>query len=267
MQPIFNEYNSFLKDNNLDFQVEEGMYWLDRQIIKAYDKNTGELRKLARIYVDEDLGLTLKRYKYKEFEIESWQETITRQEDRINQLEQESLNLIKEKLEKYKDRTPYVLTSDGKDSVVTEHLVQKIVPDVESVFNNTSLDIAATYKHIKSKDNTIIVNPKEGFHQWLRKNMIPTRISRACCRIFKEGETVSYFNENEKIIFFMGMRNQESSHRSGYVDEWRNDIWGYRKWDGVLPIRKWTEEDIWLYTLKNNLYINYKYKQGYGRVG
>ena len=67
---------------------------------------------------------------------------------------------------------------------------------------------------------------------------------------------------------WMGMRNEESATRSGYHDEWINEQeWGKTCWQGILPIRKWTEMDVWLYTIWKNIDINPKYKKGYARVG
>lgn len=63
------------------------------------------------------------------------------------------------------------------------------------------------------------------------------------------------------------MRNEESVTRSEYQDIWYNPQWADLTWVGVLPIRKWTELELWLYTIHNNLPINAKYKKGYQRVG
>ena len=57
MRPIFKEYIQFLKDNGIDLPIEEGFYWLDRQIIQAYDTQ-GNLHKLYRIKIDDDLNIT-----------------------------------------------------------------------------------------------------------------------------------------------------------------------------------------------------------------
>ena len=65
---------------------------------------------------------------------------------------------------------------------------------------------------------------------------------------------------------FLGMRNEESNGRSKYGDIWKNNKWD-EEWNGILPIRKWKELDVWLYTLHNNIEINPKYKKGYARVG
>ena len=59
MQPIFKEYIQFLKDNGVDLPIEEGYYWLDNQIIKAYDTK-GDLHKIARLKIDNELNITYK---------------------------------------------------------------------------------------------------------------------------------------------------------------------------------------------------------------
>ena len=79
---------------------------------------------------------------------------------------------------------------------------------------------------------------------------------------------VNQLDHDTPYLMFMGMRNEESNTRSGYGDEWINEAeWGSTKWQGILPIRKWTELDVWLYTLWRNIEINPKYRKGYARVG
>ena len=268
MLPIFNEYISFLNKNTSELNfLKEGYYWYDKSIIKAFNIN-GELIKIARIYCSDDLKITVKHYKHENVELESWNDTVKRNEDELLKLETESKNLIMNSIDKYKDRELAVLSSGGKDSTITTYLVRSICPDVKIIFNNTSLDCADTYLHIKKEDNLTIINPKEGFYQWRERiNFIPTRFTRACCGIFKEGAMIDYLDKDDKYLFFMGMRNQESSRRSSYGDEWKNHKWGNREWDAILPIRKWTEFQIWLYAIQKNIDINPKYKKGYSRVG
>lgn len=269
MNLIFNEYIEFLKQNKVDIpELKEGYYWLDRQIIKYYDKQ-GILHKIARLYVDEDMNITYKIYTYKPFEIESWQETVKRNIDTLKELESKSHNLIKNMLDKYKEYEPIILTSGGKDSSVTMHLVRDVKPNIKCIFNNTTLDCADTYRHVKTVDNIEIITPKFGFYQWVNKSPanIPSRIHRTCCSLFKENITIDKMNKEEKYLFFMGMRNQESNTRSGYGDEIKNPKWRSRDWLGILPIREWFEKDIWLYILWRGIDINSKYKKGYSRVG
>lgn len=267
MNLVWKEYIKFLKDNGLKYKLEEGFYWYDKSIIKAYDKQ-GNIHKIFRIYIDDELNLSFKFYKEEQFMLESWEDTVKRNEEKLLQLEKESLELISNSIEEYSERKVAVPSSGGKDSSVVTYLVKQVVESPEIIFNNTTLDVADTYLHIKKEDNLTIINPKEGFYQWRdRLNFIPTRFARSCCSIFKEGAMINYLPKDSKYLFFMGMRNDESSTRSGYTDNWKNTAWGNREWDAILPIRKWTEVDIWLYILMRNIDINPKYKKGYSRVG
>lgn len=273
MNLIWKEYTGFLKDNGIEIDLKEGYYWLDRQIIKAYDKQ-GTLHKIARIYIDDDLNVSCTQYKQKcEVQIESWEETICRNIDRLHELESNSVKLIKNSLLKYDGYIPIVLTSTGKDSELVRFLVDKTIRENNLdktpiiLFNNTSLDCADTYKMAKSIPNCKILNPKRGFYNMVKEHGTPSRHHRWCCSIFKEGSTKDYLDANDKYLFFYGMRNQESSTRADYQDERYDNGWGTRDWMGILPIREWSEEEVWLYTLWRNIKINPKYKQGYARVG
>lgn len=267
MLPIFNEYIHFLKDKGVDLPIEEGYYWIDRQIIKAYDIQ-GNLQKIYRLKIDEDLNITYTKYKNKKMVLVPWVKTIEKNQDKLMQIEEDSLNMIKNKLNKYKTYKPIILTSGGKDSIVTQYLVRQINSNITSMFNNTSLDCADTYLFIKKENNIWITNPKIGFYQWLKKyGNIPGRINRNCCGVFKEGEMLKYLDKNKKYLLFMGMRNQESNTRSEYKDEEYMSRWENRDWKAILPIRKWTEEEIWLYIFWKNLNFNTKYRKGYSRAG
>lgn len=268
MTPVYNEYITFLKDNGIKIDLREGYLWNDKTILKAYNKK-GELVKICKIKVNDDLSLELaydNKIDYEE--LESWEETVERKKEELKEIENHSLKLIETSVKIFEDREIAVLSSGGKDSSIVTYLVKKLVDSPRIIFNNTTLDCADTYKHIKKENNLQIINPKEGFYKWREKNnFVPTRFARACCTIFKEGAMVETLSKEDKYVFFMGMRNQESNTRSGYGDVWKNDKWGSREWDAILPIRSWTEEQIWLYAIMENIDINPKYKKGYTRVG
>ena len=94
MLPVFNDYIFFLKEKNkeLDF-LKEGIYWYDRSIIKAFDKK-GNIIKIARLKIDDDLNLEIKKYKNKNMELETWEDTINRNLNHLNQIEKESKVII-----------------------------------------------------------------------------------------------------------------------------------------------------------------------------
>ena len=275
MNPIYNEYIKFLRDTsgeNLPDLIE-GYFWLDKQIIKGFDLQGNE-HKFYRVKVSDDLKnvevVKLKNYdNISEVLLSSWEHLIELKKEHLIQLEDDSLNLIKEKMEKYNTYTPIIPVSMGKDSMLTCHLVRKLYPETKAIFNNTSLDCADTYRMVKRFPNCEIMNPEKGFYQYVESDrMIPTRFSRFCCRIFKVGVMVSQLDHDHSYLMWMGMRNEESNTRSDYSDEWINEReWGNTCWQGILPIRKWTEMDVWLYTIWKNIEINSKYKKGYSRCG
>lgn len=99
--------------------------------------------------------------------------------------------------------------------MVTLDIVQKWFPDIEVYFNNTSIDVADTYKMVKAHSDWTILNPDIGFYRYCKENhFIPTRFGRGCCTVFKEGKSIEYFNNEPQMLFFMGVRNGESNARA-----------------------------------------------------
>lgn len=89
MNPIFKEYCKFLKDK-IDLELEEGYYWLDNSIIKAFDKE-GNIHKLYRIVIDDDLSVTYKVPKgyssIEKIDIASWDDVVKMFEKEIRERE------------------------------------------------------------------------------------------------------------------------------------------------------------------------------------
>jgi len=275
MLPVFKEYISFLQSNgDLPVDLVEGYYWLDNQIIKAFNKKN-KIEKIFRINITDDLQVSFKPYaKVPKFEdLQSWEETYQYYKNEIHNKEAESLHVINTIIAKYPEHELILTTSKGKDSNLTEHLLDKIKNNYRKIFNNTTLDCADVYKAVKKDKSIEIATPKlsdgsyRSFYKMIRKYGVPSRHHRWCCTYFKEGATKQYLNGQNNVLFVMGMRNEESSTRSDYDFEWRNEQWTNKTWIGMLPIRKWTELELWLYTLHNNLEINSKYKKGYSRCG
>ena len=275
MNPIYNEYITFLRDvtgQTLE-DLKEGYFWLDNQIIKGFDKQ-GIEHKFYRVKVDNTLenvvSSRLTKYdKISDIDLASWEELISINKAHLEHLESETLQLIEEKSKKYSTYTPIIPVSMGKDSMLTCYLVRTLYPNTKAIFNNTSLDCPDTYLMVKRFPNCEIMNPNKGFYQFVKENnMIPTRFARFCCSIFKTGVMVKKLDHKHPYLMWMGMRNEESNTRSEYGDEWFNkQEWGNAVWKGILPIRKWTELDVWLYTIWRNIEIHPKYKKGYSRCG
>lgn len=276
IQPIYQEYINFLKDHNINLDwLEEGYYWLDNGIVKGFEQD-GTLKKIASIKtsINQDKNskyhykLTLK-YNNPINNPMSWEQTVNKFNNQLENKVEQAKCMTQISIQKFKDYTPYILTSTGKDSQVMADIVNKLI-NCKTVFNNTSLDCADTYKIVNQHSEWVVTNPKQGFYDWIKEqNMIPTRFSRACCSIFKEGNHIETFQNQQKLLWFMGIRNDESNNRSKYKWISKNPKWEEKKldWISISPIIHFTEFDIWLYILKNNLKINPKYKKGYKRCG
>lgn len=127
--------------------LPEGYFWYDKSIIKAFDSD-GNVHKCYRLTINDDLTMSYSVPKgydsASNFDLVDWHQLLNMHKERIEKLEEESLNLIREKMDKFKGYIPLIPTSTGKDSTVTLYLTRKVVPNAQAVFNNTTLDCADT---------------------------------------------------------------------------------------------------------------------------
>lgn len=274
MQPIFPEYARFLSDHGCDVSwFTENTFWVDHNLIKAFTQN-GELASLYKIYVSDSLDVSLSRHKKNSgsVQFETWADTVQRFLPHIEQIEEASISKLKEYCHGT-DREIVCLNSTGKDSMVTMHLAEMAGLQFDTYFNVTTLDVAESNRMANRLGFKKILPERKygGFYQYIQPAgnvlCIPSRLNRFCCNYFKERPTIAYFDAAQKLTFLMGMRNSESAKRSAYGDIWRNTKWGARDWLAVLPIREWSEFDVWLYILLRNIEVNPKYRYGYDRVG
>lgn len=271
MQPIFKEMIQMWNDLGYPLPIEEGKYWLENHFVCGFTAD-GELHKLYKYKVADDLSIEITPYKMNKIKLsqqfETWQQTIARLSSKLDDRVAESISVINKAIQDYPNHKKVVFTSTGKDSMVTLDLVNRILPDVGVYFNNTTLDTGDTYKMVKAHKDWTIINPDIGFYKYIfKEHFIPTRFSRGCCTVFKEGKSIEYFDSEPQMLYFMGVRNDESAQRADRQDISHNPKWGDRNWFSCLPIRKWSELDIWLYIFKNGIEINPKYRKGYSRVG
>lgn len=227
--------------------------------MRVFDDLTIEIKE------HKDLGKTVNLH------FETWEDTYTRLSDHLKSISDKSIELIKSFVASNPSREVVLTNSTGKDSMVMLHLAELAGVNFKTYFNVTTMDVKESLLMAK-RNNFIFTYPEldryGGFYQWIkREKLIPTRLNRACCTYFKERATMDAFPADSKLLLLFGMRNDESTARSGYTDVWVNDKWGNRDWIGLLPIREWTDFDIWLYTLREEIQINPKYRMGYSRVG
>lgn len=290
MKPIFEEERQFLNELlHIELPTE---CW--RNSSKIYLDLTCK-KPLYTFKVDNGIATITKDNSdlYLDYEKKSLQDMIELYNDRLDELESESIWFLTNYLTEHQDDDLFVVShSGGKDSTLQTHfwikslecikhkdnrLFAKLEDKWHINFCNTSNDVADTYKLVKKLPKLIIQNPKEGFYQWIkRKNyFIPSVTVRNCCSTYKEGQINKYYDKTKKINMVIGVRRHESVKRAKYT--WVVD-YNYAKqhfgnpnfpdtWTKVCPIVEWKDEEVWMYMLRENIEFNRLYKLGFQRVG
>lgn len=263
MKPVFREEMDFLGiSSNL-----ENYLWVDSRCYYGFDREHNKVkfgRSLEKLPKETNGLMTHKGH------CDWYFENYT-----VKKVEVE-----REKLDKYLSENKYdeliISVSGGKDSTVVEHMVRGICEKhgkVRVLFGNTSNETHYTYRYVKQTygNKLEICNPKEGFYNWVKETgIIPTKQTRACCGIFKEGSISSFLDDNKKILQLCGIRRSESKTRSEYEQVKINTKWNIQQsknWKFYFPIIEFDDMDIWAYLIYNDTKFNQLYKFGYNRVG
>ena len=187
----------------------------------------------------------------------------------------------------HKDYKYSISFSGGKDSLVVWEVWQAALfyfekePDWFVVFCNTTNDTHDTYRYVKEiipVDRLQILNPKIGFHTWIKDvkhYFLPSVRARNCCSTYKEGQMYKHFDNDTPLINITGVRKHESVKRSAYdriMDyDWRVEHFGTstlpKKWINLAPIVDFTDEEIWLIILMKQWKFNKIYRYGFHRAG
>ena len=172
----------------------------------------------------------------------------------------------------------FVSFSGGKDSTVTSHLVREALAGktVIHIYGDTTLEYPSSEIYIKRfrRDNPevpllVAKNRDQDFNNLCEVIGPPARMLRWCCTVFKTGAITkkidATFKDSKQLITFQGIRRSESVARSRYEKESSDSK--IKKQLVINPIIDWTDFDVWLYILSNNLDFNDAYRQGFSRVG
>lgn len=263
MKPVFKEEMNFL--NMPDYL--SGYLWVDKRCFYGFNKKNIKIkfgRSLESLPQSSESLITHSEFCNYYFDKNT--------KNKVDSIEIELLNHLK--CNYYDDII--ISVSGGKDSTVLSEVVSNAIGNIHSIrylFGNTSNETHYTYRYVKEfyGENLEISNPKIGFYQWvIDSKMIPSRIGRACCTMFKEGNISNYCDDNKKILHMMGMRKSESTKRSEYKSFQINPKWNKTQktnWICYLPILEFDDLDIWSYIITNKIDYNKLYDFGYGRVG
>lgn len=285
MKPIFKKEKEFL-ERNLGIELPMDCWRHGSKIYLNGDKDTVIIE-----FKVENQKIKIKKNKTKEvlerYDNKTIKEEIQENNDRLNNLIEESINKTKEYILNHPNHNIRLSHSGGKDSDAMWWILQKVFKDLNIKdytidFFNTTNDTAQTYLHIKQdlpQDHLQINNPEKGWHQWLKEDKnyyLPSVMVRNCCSTYKEGQVKKILDKKKDYLIFLGARKYESAKRSKY--DWDlNEAWlkshpGKKlnmpeNWLRFLPIVNFTDKDVWLLILREGIKYNEQYNVGFNRCG
>ncbi len=216
----------------------------------------------------------------------------------LNNLEDESFRFVQKCAKRFQRRTLMVSFSGGKDSTVVSDIVRRALgrSDILHVFGDTTLEDENTYAYVREfrEQNPLVpffeARAEHDFHQLVDEIGPPSRVMRWCCTIFKAGPINNLLQSmgDQKVLTYYGIRRDESARRSNYHrlswndperlgtvvkvdqdDELNGVTVGAKIGQQITasPVIDWSEFDIWLYMILNEVHFNKSYRLGYTRVG
>ena len=196
----------------------------------------------------------------------------------LNIITDEAIEYIKKTSAKYDVSSMFISFSGGKDSAVTSNLVIRALgtESIPHIYGDTTLEYPESKKYIeefrkKYPLTPILVakNTDQDFKNLCEVVGPPSRVMRWCCTIFKTGaitKKIEQLYKNKiRLLSFQGVRRAESASRSKYDRD--TDSPKISKQQVASPIIDWTDFDVWLYIVSNNIPINEAYREGFSRVG
>lgn len=197
---------------------------------------------------------------------------------RLNLITDEAILYIRDISSKFDLSSMFVSFSGGKDSTATSHLVMRALDNqaILHIYGDTTLEYPESKKYIeqfkeKYTKTPILVakNTDQDFSNLCDVVGPPSRVMRWCCTIFKTGAITKkieqIFKNKTRLLSFQGVRRAESAARSKYDRD--TDSPKISKQLVSAPIIDWSDFDVWLYLLSNEVPFNGAYRQGFSRVG
>ena len=235
----------------------------------------------------DDLGMLLEQYKHSN-SYSSFDAFINRfvraNSGRLDYIKKEAHDFICGEhgiANRFEEEQIVLSFSGGKDSTATADVVIKALsnPSLVHIFGNTTLEFPITHKYIQryiDQDNPdapvmIAQNDEQDFYSVCEDIGPPARMMRWCCSMFKTGPITRLLNATypgQQILTFYGIRKCESVSRSKYSRVTaNNESVKIQKQTVASPIFFWSDLDVWLYILGENVDFNDAYRLGYDRVG
>ena len=199
--------------------------------------------------------------------------------ERLAAIKQEAENFVREQVALFPNHKLVISFSGGKDSTVVADIVVRALsnPSIVQVFGDTTLEFPLTYEYLvrHRKQNPLAIiktakNKEQNFYSVCDEIGPPARMMRWCCTMFKTGPITRVLNslfKDSKILTFYGIRKHESVSRSKYDRVANGANVKIQKQTVAAPIFYWTDIEVWLYILGEDVDFNDAYRLGYDRVG
>ena len=199
--------------------------------------------------------------------------------EHLSTIKEESFSFVRQQVENFPNHKTVISFSGGKDSTVVADVVIRALsnPKIVHIFGDTTLEFPTTYDYIeryrKNNPQTIVKKAKNrdrDFYSICDEIGPPARMMRWCCTMFKTGpitRTLSSLFRDSRILTFYGIRKNESTSRSKYDRVANGANVKIQKQTVAAPIFYWTDIELWLYMLGENVDFNDAYRLGYDRVG
>ena len=247
------------------------------------DGNTATLsiETLKKISAEEVVE-TLYQYKDKNdysFFNENINVFITCNRERLDSIKNEATSFVVEQVKRFPNHKLVISFSGGKDSTVVADIVTRALsdPSIVHIFWDTTLEFPTTYEYVSRfrKSNPMAIvktakNKEQDFYSVCDEIGPPARMMRWCCTMFKTGPITKVLNsmfKDSKILTFYGIRKHESVSRSKYDRVANGANVKIQKQTVAAPIFYWTDIEVWLYMLAEDVDFNDAYRLGYDRVG
>jgi phosphoadenosine phosphosulfate reductase len=158
------------------------------------------------------------------------------------------------------DQPYYGCFSGGKDSIVIKRLAELAGVNVEWHYNVTTIDPPELVRFIK-REHPDVIWDKSRYGNFFRrmesKADFPTRVTRWCCREYKEGKAP------RGSTLIMGIRAEESARRA---QAWQSvtDVKGRTV---VNPMIDWASDELWEFIHRQQIPYCSLYDEGFHRLG
>lgn len=256
--------------NNNKYYVDGETFNLSSKELK--DADADKVRELLEKYKEENEN-TNSFDKYMSLYIKA-------NTERLNYIKDEAFEFIKKEASKFEEEQLVISFSGGKDSTVVADLVVRALsnPSIVHIYGDTTLEFPLSYEYAQrfKRNNPKCIfktskNRDQEFYDVAKQIGPPARMLRWCCTMFKTGpitRTINSLFRDKMILTFYGIRKNESVSRSKYnrVEDKAGSV-KILKQKVASPIFYWSDADIWLYMIAENVDFNDAYKLGYDRVG